>query len=194
MIFVVGIIGLPLLDILDALFVYFQTGIFYTGKASVMNYIAQFSTPYKNTLLLCNFSKEHGFRFGTDFITGVLNLLPGIQFKPPYNDLSEFVRGSSWASLGGVPTDFITFCHIEFSFIGVAILALFMGIIAKKIDSHVAQINDSQLKTFLGGVLAISFASIVGFTDISSILMSGCLLTLVTFVVIQSSGRIRIVS
>lgn len=190
MILITGIIGLPILDLLDAIFVYFQTGTFYMGSPSIYNYITQFSTPFKNTLILNKFSHEYGFRYGTDFITGVLNLLPGVQFNLPFNDLSEYVRGSSWRSLGGVPTDFITFCHMEFCFIGVAFFSFLMGMVAKKIDGQITQISNTKLQPFMGAVLTISFASIVGFTDVSSILMGGFILTIVSFVVILSSGRL----
>ncbi len=188
-IILIGIVSLPLLDVLDSIFVYLNTGILEIKQTNYTNYIYQFSVPYKNTLILSDLNEMYGIRWGKDFITAFLDLLPGVNFDYPYSDLSLFVKGTEWKNLGGIPTDFITFAHMQFSFIGVIVFSSIMGYLSQKIDYKLSLFNDEKKKYLFGGALTIYFFSIISSFDIASLIRGQIILIFVIYIIIKSSKR-----
>ncbi len=188
-IILLGLVSLPLLDVLDSLFVFFNTGTFEVKQSNYIYYLYQFSVPYKNTLILRDINEMYGLRFGKDFVTSILDLLPGINFEPAYANLSLFVRGTEWKSLGGIPADFITFLHMQFSFIGIIIFSSFMGFITQKIDYKLSLFEDKKMEHLFGGILTIFFFSMISSSDMASIIRGQFILLIIIFIILKSSKK-----
>ncbi|MCI8547852.1 MAG: oligosaccharide repeat unit polymerase [Bacilli bacterium] len=188
-IILLGIVSLPILDILDSLFVYFNTGLLDIKQNEYVNYIYQFSVPYKNTLILGELNETFGLRWGQDFITAFLDLLPGVNFDPPYVNLSFFVRGSEWKNLGGIPADYITFSHMEFSYIGVIGFSGIIGYLTQIIDYKLSLFENKKMKSLLGGILTVFFFSTITSSDVASIIRGQFILLIVIFIIMKSSKK-----
>lgn len=133
-IFVGGIIGLNMLNVLDSLFVSFATGEFEVEAFDWNEIIHQFSHPYRNVCFSYDIALQGGVRFGKDFIADFLNFIPGVNFDESYEQTCVFYLGPDWRTSGGIPNDIITFSVIEFFFFGIIIIPYLVGIIIKKID------------------------------------------------------------
>lgn len=189
LIIVVSIISLPLLDILDTLFYYFNNGLFTFKNINYIRYIFQFIFPYRNILIMNNIVSEFGLRYGKDFITSFIDMLPGISFDASYVNTSIYIRGSSWKQLGGIPNDFITFGYLQFSFVGVIIHSLFMGGICKVIDSRLGKFKDGISKDLLSAAITIYILFLIPYADFVSILKSNFILTILIFIILCSTSK-----
>lgn len=191
-IIITGVIALPLLDVLDQLFVFLNSGSFNMKQSNYLYYLYQFSPTYKNTLMLLDLNKTFGLRFGKDFVLAFLDLLPGLNFEPSYASLSLFVRGDNWKLLGGIPTDLIMFSHMQLSFLGVIICSGILGIIAQIIDYKLSFFKNERMKYFFGGVLTIYFFSMLSSADIASIIRGQLILLSLVFIIFKSSKKEKI--
>lgn len=185
----IGMFCLPMLDILDSLFVFFNTGEFRFKEINYVKYIYQFAIPYKNTLVLNNINNEFGLRWGKDFVTAIIDLLPKINFDPVYCDLSLFIRGENWKELGGIPSDFITFSHMQFSFIGVIAFSGIIGYFMQIIDYKLSLFENERMKKLFGCVLTVFSFFIITSFDIATIIRGQFILIAVIFIILVSSKR-----
>lgn len=185
------IIALPLLDILDSLFYYFNTGVFTLKNINYIRYIFQFIFPYRNTLIMNNIVYEYGLRYGKDFITSFLDVLPGVSFDASYANTSLYIRGSSWKQLGGIPNDFITFAYLQSSFLGVVLHSLIMGFICKFIDIRLKKFKDGMSKNLLSAAMTIYLFFIIPYADFVSILKGNFILTILLFIILNSFSKKR---
>lgn len=188
LILLLGIASLPLLDVFDSLFVYFNSGVWQMKSTNYLNYIYQFSYPYKNSLLLIDLNNTFGHRWFLDYFYAILDYFPGVSFEPPYVDLSLYVRGSDWMNLGGVPTDFITFSHMQLSFLGIIILSAVLGYFAQIIDYKTSLFNNKKVKNLLIAILTLyTFSSFVSFDPFS--IIKGQFILLISIIVILASSK-----
>ena len=130
MVFLFSFFSLPILDYMDELFVWLQKGFWVQSTRSSIEILDQFGYIYQNNLYLQEIVAQYGIRWCQDFITGFLNVVPGItKFPPSYIVTSEFFNGVNWMYIGGRPVDIITFGYLELGLLGVILMAILFGII-----------------------------------------------------------------
>lgn len=148
LIFVCGMVGLNMLNVLDSLFVYFATGDFEVEAFNWNEIIHQFSHPYRNVCFSFDIALQGGIRFGRDFVTDFLSFIPGVNFEQSYVPTCEFFIGPNWHAEGGIPNDIITFSIIEFFFLGIFIIPYVVGKLVRKLDDFFTlAFKNDQLKT-----------------------------------------------
>lgn len=138
---VTGIIGIPCLELLDAVFDYITYGQWVVEETNILYTLRQFAYPYCDVLYMSDIVNKFGLRWGKDFITGVLNVVPGLNFEASYIPVSAFFGGESWTFNGGTPNEIITFGYQQLGIIGVVLIAIIFGIICGKIDKVVETIS-----------------------------------------------------
>ena len=186
----VAILSLELIQFLDALFIYLGTGEFdIQPTEGTMAYLKQFTYPVNNLLNLNNIASVSGYRFGQDFITGVLNIIPGVNFEPSYTPTSVFYSGPDWKVMGGVPNDIITFGYLQFNYFGVALVAFIVGRICRYVDACMLNLGDSfGTRVFKCSLIILYFSMIVN-ADVVSIVRNQFPLTILTFCLVNASKK-----
>ena len=188
--FAIGIISLPILDYLDALFIFFQTGKLVVTQSSFISYLRQFSFPFANVLNQWKIVEKFGIRYCQDFITGVLNIIPGVNFQPSYEVTSAFYGGELWKRAGGgIPNDIVTFGYIEFGILGVFLVAMILGIVSGKMDRLLLGMDNRFSSNVLRTTVIVSFFCLVFNADIVSIVRSQFLLTIPCICLLYASRR-----
>lgn len=183
-----AICSIEIINYLDALFVYLATGQFeIEASTGTFSYLKQFSYPISNLLNLQGISTLHGFRYGQDYLTGVLNIVPGINFEPAYAVTSEYYGGADWKITGGTPNDAITFGFLQLGFLGVGFEAFLLGRICGIIDKSMLLLDDSFSNRLLKCTLIIVFFSMFVNADIVAIVRGQPTLTILVIIVILSS-------
>ena len=181
LIIVVGIFSLPVLDVLDELFVYFRTGIFDVSKnKNSLSYVYQFMYPFRNILNLLPMENIYGFNWGKDFIYAFIDILPGVSFDASYVNTSVYVNGLNWTTLGGIPNDLITFFHIEAGPMGIIILSSILGIITQKIDINLLRMKNIKNRNLIEGIITIYYFQLVCNSDFVTILRGNFMLIIFT--------------
>lgn len=189
-IMIIGIISLPLLDVLDQLYVYWQKGTFELGEAKYLSYLSQFSYPINNVFHAFDIGKKYGYRFGQDFVTCILDILPGFTFEPSYVATSEYMAGPRWRVAGGTPNDIITLSILEFHILGVVILPWALGKISKFVDEFTRECNDERVGRVLSTVLAVNSFLMISNADPVAIFRAFTM-WLIPMVMILSRAKIR---
>ena len=177
----IAILSLSLVTYLDALFVYLGTGEFVLNdEDGNLACLSQFVYPIRNVLNLDNILSSHSYRWGQDFITGLLNIIPGVNFEPSYQPTSEFFGGKDWKIGGGVPNDAITFGYLQFGFIGIAIVGMLIGYICAKIDICFKQLSDSFADRVIKCTLIILYFIMFINADVISVVRNQFTLTILS--------------
>lgn len=182
-------VGLPILDILDSLFYYFNTGIFNIKDFSYLKLLSQFTFPYKNNLIITDLINTYGLRYGSDVITSFLDILPGIGFDASYVNTSEFIVGRNWRELGGIPNDFITFSYLQFSFLGVIIFSILLGYITKVLDTKLSNFKNNAGKDLFSAALTVDLFALIAYADFVSILKGKFTLIILIIIILISDRR-----
>lgn len=183
LIIVLGIFSLPILDVLDELFVYFRTGNLDINKsANILSYVYQFMYPFRNILNLLPMENIYGFNWGKDFIYAFIDILPGISFDASYINTSVYVNGLNWTVLGGIPNDLITFFHIEAGPIGVVILSSILGVLTQKIDINLSKIKNIKNRNLIEGIITIYYFQLVCNSDFITILRGNFMIIIFTII------------
>lgn len=180
---VLGFISIPLLDILDSLFVYLNTGVFNLPKIVLEKYIFEFLYPFKNILNLLKMRNVFGYSYFKSFITSIISLIPGINFTASYENTSLFVNGVNWKIIGGIPNDLITFSHIQLGIIGIIIIFSVLGYISQKIDYRVKNIENNNIKYLFSGILTVYSFLLVGNADFVSFIRGNMILYITVFTI-----------
>lgn len=189
LIFIIGIFSLPILDVLDQLFVYFQKGTFKFEKFDYISYLNQFSYPINNVFHAFDIGHEYGFRWGKDFITVILDFIPGFYFEPSYVPTSRFIGGVDWRITGGTPNDLITLSIFEFHFLGLIIIPLVLGKISKLTDEILFSFNDKRIARVLSTVIAVYSFLMVSNADPYSIFRAFILWMIVLVVLVSKTKK-----
>ncbi len=154
-IIIVAIMSLPMLDVLDQLFIYMQNGTFELGETTYLSYISQFSVPIKNVFYSFEIGNTYGYRYGLDFVTSILDLVPGLNFEPSYLPTSEFYGGAGWKITGGTPNDLITLSILEFHVLGIIIIPFILGKASKFLDEFIRNCADIRVSRVLATVFSV---------------------------------------
>lgn len=182
--------SLEIVNYLDALFVYLNTNELNVkvGKGA-LSYLEQFSFPSRNLLNLDGIASFKGYRYGSDYITGPLNIIPGFNFDPSYVITSEYHSGTSWHIKGGTPNDAITFGYIQGGFLGVIFEAIILGLICSYIDSCTRSLKDTFSNKLLKYSLVILYFMMFIDADTTSIIRGQFSLIILSSLVYLSSKR-----
>lgn len=164
-IIIIGCLSLSLLDVMDALFVYMQTGEFVLKETNYLDYLKQFAYPINNVFHAFNIGNIFGYRLGKDYFTVFLDLVPGLSFEPSYVVTSQYFSGEKWRILGGTPNDLVTISILEFHVLGLIIVPFVLGKIAKFVDEFVCGYGDIRVKRVLSTVLAVNSYLLVSSAD-----------------------------
>lgn len=159
-----AIIGMPVLEYMDYLF----GSATFVLEYNVVGTLAQFLYPYRTALDCIDIVGEYGVRWGRDFITTFVGLIPGVNYDTTWEVISKYYGGNNWKATGSTPSDLLTFCVLEFHILGVL-----LGAVLGKIGKHVDQAckaylrNDMMLSNY--GVLTVcSYITLIGFWFVST--------------------------
>lgn len=187
---VTACICLQIVSYLDALFVYLASGNFLieTGESDLA-YLSQFAYPFENLLNLDNIANQSGFRYGKDFVTGVLNIIPGINFEPSYVPTSFFYGGSKWKITGGVPNDAITFGYLQFGLLGVALVGFILGYVCSRVDESMKLLKNTFANRVIKCTLIVMYFQLFVSADIVTIARNKFGLVLLSALLIVSTKQ-----
>lgn len=185
---ILGVMSLPLLDILDSFFIYLSTNNWSEVKVDYLSYIYQFVFPFRNIVNIQEIINASSFQYGTNIIKEVLDVLPRINFDPLYYITSEYFGGANWRS--GIPTDILTYGYFQMGIIGIILTLLVVGFIAGILEKKLINLPIGKSRDFISAVMATSVMGIVTYTDLSSLLKSNVILLSICFVLIFSSRYI----
>lgn len=188
LIIISGLFSLPLLDLLDKLFVYFRTKYWQSTEVNYVQYINQFIHPYRNVLNINDMINDFGYRKGSDFLTTFLNLIPGINYPASYENTSFFLSGTKWRVIGGVPNDVITFGYIEFGVFGVVLLFGVLGMLFGKLDLGLKLIPEGNVRNFLSSALVLNAFFLVANADFEPLVRSNFILIMLTLLLFNIVG------
>lgn len=189
----VSVLGIGIIGYLDALFLYFDTNEFVVEQGGgILSSIAQFSYPISNVLSLDGITGLSGFRYGQDFLTGILNIIPGVNFSTSTEVTSMYYGGADWHTTGGTPNDMITYGFLELGYFGVVFVGLLLGCISAIVDRCLMSLNDSFAERILKCSLVLLFFLVMVNADTISIVREQFLLTILSYSVISSSKIMRL--
>ena len=175
---IIGLVSLPIISIFDSFFLYLQIGVWIPSTSGFSGILSQFFYPISNVLSMHKAVGQFGLRWGQDYITGLLNIIPGVNFSPSYELMSEFYGGVNWKMVGGTPDDIITFGYIEFRIIGVILNAIILGFFSGKIDNLLRTMGNTYGMQVLKVSIIMNFFSLVVNADVVSIVRTQFTLTI----------------
>lgn len=190
-ILLIGIAALPLLDILDSLFIYFHTNVWEVKEPNMLLYLRQFSQPIILQFNLREFTNIYGYRFFKDFVTDIVSLAPGIDFEKSYENTSEFVNGANWKILGGVQNDVLTYGYIQLGILGVIIFLFLCGIAIGFLDKILFKLPKSRSRDFLSVIVTVNMFQIVRSTDLYTLLKYNPILLVIFLILIIYSWKLK---
>lgn len=182
-----AIIGSPFLIILDDAFKALSTGgtlHFELRISTYLDALIQFSHPIKILLNVREIVERYGLMFFKNVVTDIISLLPGVSFEQSFYDTSEFLRGSNWRALGGVPNDIISYGYLNLRVIGVFLSCSVWSAIGSWLDVYICRIANSKQRNLLGMMVASSFFGLVINADLQSTLQSDVYLMTLSFIII----------
>lgn len=159
----IALVGLPIVDFLDVLFDNTLLAVGY----NFTNYIAQFSYPYRTVTNIFDLVEKYGIRWGQDFITSFLGMIPGLNFDSTWRIVSEYTAGAGWQAKGSTPTDLISFCVMEFHVFGI-LLSTILGLICRKLDEGLNSLETSTIDSEVGINALCSFCLLNCFWFVST--------------------------
>ncbi len=185
-----GVTFVGVANYLDALFLYMATGNFdIEASGTILDTLYPFSYPLSNVLNLDGIINVSGIRYCQDFITGVLNIIPGINFQESIVPTSIFYGGYDWKAGGGVPNDVLTFGYLELGILGVAIVGTILGYITAIIDRGLLTLGDSFAERIVKCTLIICIFLLMSSADVVGIVRGQFLLTILSVLIITSQRK-----
>lgn len=187
-----AIIGLPLLDVADSIFNSLLTGSKIKVTFNYVKYLYQFIYPFRNVLNVRNINLKYGYRFGLDYITSFLDLLPKVSFPASYENTSLYINGTNWAVLGGIPNDFVTFANLQLGILGNCILSIILGYITAILDMKFSAMKEGYSKNLLNAVLTLyTFSLIISF-DFCTFIRGNFILIIISYLVLTFCKKERV--
>ena len=187
-----GIICMPLLGILENIFNGFHYGTYKKIEIDYFQYIYEFSHPYRNVLNMRDIVSEFDYKYGLDYITAFLNMIPGINNPASYANTSLYFRGSDWAKLGGIPNDFITFNYIQLGIFTLIGVSLFFGYLLSRIDYFVNKIDNKNIKSIFIALSSTLLFSYIPNADLGPLLRQNISFIVLVFVSLFLYKKIKI--
>lgn len=182
---------LPLLGVLDSLFHYLRTGDWRTVSTELSAYWVQFSYPFSNILKRNEILEVSGFRWGADYFTALLNILPGVSFDPSTVPTSLYYGGLFWKTRGGTPNDIITFGYLQLGYLGVAFSGTLLGFACGKIDRILSQIGSRFSSNVIRVALLTSFFAVIVNADPTAVIMNQIPLWCIALCVLYATTRVK---
>ncbi|MGF2065808.1 hypothetical protein ACQUEV_02315 [Enterococcus gallinarum] len=170
-----SIVSLALLDKLDDLFFYLSYG--YIKKSEYSNVfismVNEFMFPYTNLLHSLRMNDYFGLRYGLDFVTWIINLVPYSilsifnlsKVTTSYDFITTYYLGQG--SLGGVPTDILTQGIRQFATLGIVIISFLIAILCRMIDNVLSKDFFYKYTFFSLRITSVLFV-IIPYADLDS--------------------------
>lgn len=178
-----AIVGLPFIVILDDVFRSMATKEALQIKFDFSKYaeaLRQFSHPIKVLLNVREIVAKYGLLLYKNVVTDVASLLPGVSFDQSFFNTSEFLRGSNWRLLGGIPNDMVSYGYINLRLFGVFLTSFTYGALGTWLDNSISDISNAKQRNLLGILVASSFFGLVINADLQATLQGDVyLMTLV---------------
>ena len=184
-----AIICFPLIGVLDSLFSYISSGIWQDVSTQWTSYFGQLTYPWANTLNMEKIFPLSNLRWGSDYITGILNILPGISVFPPYEDISVFYSGTDWMQGGGTPSDLLIFGYSQFSYFGIIVEAILLGWLCGKADNILKQVPHTFAGVMLHTALVVGMVNLCMNADVTGIIQSQFTLVFSVIILLFSMKR-----
>lgn len=143
-------------------------------NSSILRQINDFSFPLSNNLAAQNMNDMFGFRFGVDYFTWIINIIPTRILQ--IFGLSKVTSGYEYLTvyydpqgitLGGTPTDFLTLGMRQAPYIGLTVITILYSYLCSVIDKAITKINIKELTFFKIRIASIMFI-IVPYADYDS--------------------------
>lgn len=180
----IAIIALPLLDVIDEVFAFLQKGVWNNINIDYLRYLNNFIYPFRNMLNLPEIIGQFGLSWGRDFITSILNFIPGVQFPISYENISMFYAGENWRAVGGVPSDLITFLYTQFGAIGLPFLFAILGFLLRKIDNALMHLSNKYAIRLIKVIICIQTFTIIASADFEALLRGQFILIILSILVL----------
>lgn len=185
---ILAIIALPLIDVLDNLFIYFSTKQWEKVEVDYLSYIHDFIFPIRNILNLRDIVSIENYQFGINFFKEILDVLPRVSFDPLFYITSEYYGGPNWRS--GIPTDILTYGYFQMGSAGVVLTLLLFGFIIGKLEQKLIKLPRGKSRDFISVVLATSVTGVVAYADLSSLLKSNVIFLSICLILIVASRHL----
>lgn len=171
-----GVIVLLLLFYMDNLFFYITYGIWKENTLSIHRLVAEFSFPYINLLNVQRMVDLFGYRYGADYLTWMVNIIPvyflykiGMDKLPASFEYTSDFYDPSHITLGGVPTDVVTLGFRQFGVTGVVMQFILIAVLCALLDQQIGKLYKSG-KCLLGiVVVSITVFWSVAYADLDSL-------------------------
>jgi len=181
-------LGLPIMDILDALFA--QQSISEAFKNFNYLYLArEFAIPTELNYNMNEIVQRYGYLYFKNLVTDFLDILPGLQFEASFTNTSEFMRGVNWMRLGGTPNDVLTYGFLQFRYIGVFVIWLLWGMISGWLDNMIGRINNERGRRMISIIVCMNMFSVITCADISSTILYNLSFILIALVLWRYNKR-----
>lgn len=159
-------------------------------NSGVLRQVNDFSFPLSNNLAVNNMNKMFGFRYGVDYFTWIINIIPTRILQ--IFDLSKVPSGYEYLTvyydpqgitLGGTPTDFLTLGMRQVPFGGLTIITILYSYVCSVVDKAIDKINLKEL-TFIKIRIASIMFIIVPYADYDSFFRNRFDMIIILFFVI----------
>jgi len=184
-------LSMPLLDVIEEIFRFLEKDTWKGIQIDYLKYLNQFIFPFRTLLNVQQINIEFGLRWGKDFITAILNFIPGVQFPVSYENISMFYGGEEWRIKGGVPRDLITFLYTQFSLLGLPFLFFILGRLLRYIDGGLRNMKENVIAKLIATTICIHIFIIVSSADFESIIRGSFILIILSFLVIISNTNLN---
>ncbi|MDF2519794.1 MAG: hypothetical protein K0R84_422 [Clostridia bacterium] len=168
------ILGVSLLERLDDLFFYLSYGYIKLSSPGIISIINEFSFPYLNLLNAFKINEIYGLRWGVDFVSWVINIVPtrileifGLtKVTSQYMYITEYYSRISTAS-GGIPTDLLTLGIRQFGVFGILVVSVMGSLLCKYIDKLIDKMYWKRFAFIALRISSIMFIA-VAYADLDS--------------------------
>jgi len=184
-------LSMPLLDVIEEIFRFLEKDTWKGIQIDYLKYLNQFIFPFRTLLNVQQINIEFGLRWGKDFITAILNFIPGVQFPVSYENISMFYGGEEWRIKGGVPSDLITFLYTQFSLLGLPFLFFILGRLLRYIDGGLRNMKENVIAKLIATTICIHIFIIVSSADFESIIRGSFILIILSFLFIISNTNLN---
>lgn len=168
-----SVFSFAFLGALNDLFFYLSYGYVKESSAGFLSIINEFAFPYLNLLNVHKINELYGFRFGIDYVTWIINVVPTTILKlfglskvtKGYQFITEYYSGINAA--GGTPTDLLTLGIRQFGLIGIFINSMLISLFCKYFDKIIERLYSTNFIFMSLRISSIMFI-IVPYSDLDS--------------------------
>jgi len=194
---VFSVIGIFMLGVLDDLFFYLSYGHVKESSTSISSILNEFAFPYLNILNVHHINEWYGLRWGVDYITWIINVIPSSilstfglsKVTTGYQFITEYYSGEN--AIGGTPTDILTLGIRQFGFFGVVIVSIIITICCKFFDKLLDKVHSMDYY-FMTLRIALIMFIIVPYADLDSFIRNRYdMILILVFLVIISKFKKR---